>query len=252
MQKDSLVEKVSRLRSQPPLEGATYFAITLLATKDGQIQRSCQSQFVGWDDFKLRREIREACPVDPVKALDLFESIHEPGVLVNSQADLFLYLLIGGHGIIEEHLCKKHFADLVAPRVTVRSVVEGFVNTESAPQEWFRRAPTRKARMRVLKRDGLQCRLCGRSPNDYVDIELHLHHVVPWGEGGLTEEDNLITICDTCHSGLEPHFDPELFSRVGFNPFLPRLSTSEEYRGSVTNYRHITTQLLKKHKLTTE
>lgn len=153
---------------------------------------------------------------------------------------------------MEKYLCKRYFADLIAPRAVVRSVAEGFIDTQSVPEEWFRRAPTRKARMRVLKRDRLRCRLCGRSPNDYVDVELHLHHVVPWGEGGLTEEDNLIAICSTCHSGLEPHFDPELFSLVGFNPFLPRPRISEEYQEGVANYRSVATRLLKSRKSTTE
>jgi hypothetical protein len=80
--------------------------------------------------------------------------------------------------------------------------------------------PGRKPRMRVLKRDGYRCRICGRSPDDY-DVVLHVHHIRPWGGGysGMTEEDNLITLCDTCHDGLEPHSDVALYSRIGVDPF---------------------------------
>lgn len=44
----------------------------------------------------------------------------------------------------------------------------------------------------------------------YVDVELHVHHAIPWGQGGITEEANLITLCKTCHDGLDPHYDQSL------------------------------------------
>ncbi len=56
-------------------------------------------------------------------------------------------------------------------------------------------------------------------------LELHVHHIRPWAEGGLTEIANLITLCGTCHRGLEPHEDTTLFEYIG------RPSTSEENAG---------------------
>ena len=64
--------------------------------------------------------------------------------------------------------------------------------------------------MRVLKRDEYRCRICGRKEADHVDVELHVHHVKPWAKGGLTVEDNLATLCHTCHKGLDPHEDISL------------------------------------------
>jgi hypothetical protein len=68
--------------------------------------------------------------------------------------------------------------------------------------------------MAVLKRDDFRCQICGRRANDYVDVELNVHHVRPWGQGGLTKENNLVTLCRTCHKGLDPHFDPKLYELV--------------------------------------
>lgn len=35
-----------------------------------------------------------------------------------------------------------------------------------------------------------------------------------WKNGGLTEDDNLITLCHTCHKGLDPHEDFDLFELI--------------------------------------
>lgn len=239
-------EHIHKLRTQVPISEATYYAITLLSTDEGQIQRYWQSRFAGWADRAKNREIREICPVDPVGMLQNFEDIGEPGVLVNSREDLFLYLIIGGHGVIERSLCERHFPDFSKPKETVRSVSKGFVPTEFAPEKWFRRAPTRTERIRILKRDNLRCQICGRSPNDYVDVELHLHHIVPWSTGGLTEDGNLVTICGTCHDGLEPHFDPSLFSILGIDTLFPEIGDSEDYKRGIINYRRISVNAYEK------
>ena len=238
-------EHISRLRTQVPIPEADYYAITFLATDEGLIQRYWQSRFSGWADHTKNREIREICPVDPIGMLQDFKDVGEPGVLINSREDLFLYLIIGGHGVIESSLCERHLPDFTKPKETVRSVTKGFVPAESAPEEWLRRAPTRKERIRILKRDNLRCRICGRSPNDYVDVELHLHHVVPWSIGGLTEAGNLVTVCGTCHDGLEPHFDPSLFSMLGINTLFPEIGDPEDYKRGIMNYRRVSVKAYK-------
>jgi hypothetical protein len=109
----------------------------------------------------------------------------------------------------------------------------------------LKHAPTPKLRMEILKRDNYKCRICGRSPNANVDIELHIHHYRPWSLGGLTEETNLITLCHTCHKGLDPHYDISLVNifQEAFNPFrnfLDKLERGEidgEYHAGVQRYR---------------
>lgn len=240
-----IAEHIHKLQTQLPLPESSYYAITFLATDDGKIERYWQSQFKGWADTAKKRELREIAPVYPLKMLQLLEDTGEPGVLVNSREDFLLYFLIGGHGVVEQSLCERFLPDLIKPKEIVRSIAKGFVVVETAPEGWLRRAPSRKDRMRLLKRDNLRCRICGRSPHDYVDIELHLHHVVPWSKGGLTEDDNLVTICGTCHDGLDPHYDPELFSMLGVNTLFPKLTTSAEYKRGIMNYRRISVQAYK-------
>lgn len=91
--------------------------------------------------------------------------------------------------------------------------------------------------MAVLCRDNRRCRVCGRRPDDDVDIVLEVHHIRPWAKGGATEMSNLITLCHTCHAGLDPHFDRGLFDYV--DPFDATQLLSCFERG-VANYRRVT------------
>jgi hypothetical protein len=47
----------------------------------------------------------------------------------------------------------------------------------------------------VLERDGHQCRICGTS-----DRQLEVHHATPQSEGGSDDPENLLTLCDRCHT----------------------------------------------------
>jgi 5-methylcytosine-specific restriction endonuclease McrA len=84
--------------------------------------------------------------------------------------------------------------------------------------------------MQVLNRDGRRCLVCGRSPMYYVDVELHVHHAIPWGRGGITEEANLISICKTCHDGLEPHEDYDLIKYLAEKYPRPDVKYFEELK----------------------
>ena len=137
--RNRIKENIHRLQTQVPIPESTYYAITFLATDDGKIQRYWQSRFVGWSDLAKNQEIREIFFVDPIKMLQDFKDIGEQGVLINSREDLFLYLIIGGHGVIERSICERYLPDLTKPKETVRSITKGLVHAVSAPKEWFRK-----------------------------------------------------------------------------------------------------------------
>lgn len=54
-------------------------------------------------------------------------------------------------------------------------------------------------RYKVLRKDNFQCVACGRTTDD--NIKLHIDHKKPFSLGGLTELDNLQTLCDQCNIG---------------------------------------------------
>lgn len=51
----------------------------------------------------------------------------------------------------------------------------------------------------VLNRDGYTCQCCR---GKHKDSKLEVHHIIYRSLGGSDEEDNLITLCHTCHKAL--------------------------------------------------
>ena len=63
------------------------------------------------------------------------------------------------------------------------------------------REPSKSLRYDVMKRDHFKCVLCGKSPANDPNIELHVDHIVPYSEGGETVLENLQTLCSECNLG---------------------------------------------------
>jgi HNH endonuclease len=95
--------------------------------------------------------------------------------------------------------------------------------------------------MEVLKRDEYRCMICGQRPADDVNIQLHAHHIRPYGKRGVTTGNNLISLCHTCHAGLEPHYEYTLFElldkRFSDSDGQLKQRALKEYVSSVQNYR---------------
>ncbi|MBU3154475.1 HNH endonuclease [Clostridium estertheticum] len=237
MENSKLYDEIVRLRENIPVVDEIYYDISISGTKEGKIKWLCQTQWVGFTDTKPIREIREAREVIPDKALKSYKNINEPAILVNEEEDIFLFMLFGGHAIIKKDLCRKFFENIITPSVAINNYDLGYTHIDSIEKGSLQRAPSKKLRMKVLKRDNFKCRLCGRSPNNYVDLELHVHHIFPWSQGGLTGEKNLITLCKTCHDGLDPHLDPELFS------YIEDFKKKNNYYEDLINYHNVSYKL---------
>jgi 5-methylcytosine-specific restriction endonuclease McrA len=69
----------------------------------------------------------------------------------------------------------------------------------------------------VLKRDGYKCQRCGSSEN------LVVHHIQPRSDGGPDFENNLKTVCKSCH--VKEHID---LSREKYPPIGKYAPTREE------------------------
>lgn len=62
-----------------------------------------------------------------------------------------------------------------------------------------RRKMSPKIRYEILRRDGFKCVLCGRQTID--GVKLQVDHILPVSKGGLTELNNLRTLCFECNIG---------------------------------------------------
>lgn len=224
-----------------------YYAITLLGVSDGRIHWSAQTHWAGWVGGKPGREIREASIVNANRMAEFWTEVGQGYLVVTSVRALVTYLRLGGNVLVSKAIAEKYLHDMVRPQETAFSGFAGFKCAENLPPEAFKRAPRPKHRMRVIQRDRCKCKICGRHPDDNTDIELHVHHVLPWDKGGLTEDDNLVTLCHTCHAGLEPHSQLSVLSLV--KPDVFEISTEKErreYFDGVRSYREITRKMFAK------
>ena len=168
-----------------------YFALTLTASETGVVHYSWYSHFVDVSTTSPRREIRKPSQVDPSKMAQLWWGLGQSCLVVASATHLALYLRFGGNALVERTIVDTAFKDISSPQqVGFAGLLEGPLAVGSADPTILQHAPTPRLRMEILKRDAFRCRVCGRGPRDNVDIQLHVHHVLPWGEGGLTVRRN--------------------------------------------------------------
>src|SRR5258708_22338086 len=204
----SLDVRLSELKTARP--DCLYYAITLTADSSGKVIFGTQTEWAGWSDKEGCRELRRARLVYP-KFVDLWRDLQQPYVIVHTIDEISLFLLGGGNALVEQNLGRDIFPHLLDAGPSILDGEVGFVSPCLLEKTAFRRAPTPKVRMQVLQRDRCRCRICGRNPDDHLDLVLHVHHIRPWENGGVTDPKNLITLCHTCHAGLVPHADHSLF-----------------------------------------
>ena len=229
--------RLAALQEPHPDPDCLYHAITLTADDDLNVEFGCCTQWVGFDDEK-RFEIRESRLVyaDFVKT---WQIIGLPYIFVHASDELTLFLVAGGCALVEKELAEGMFPNLLGPHKAVPHGLRGFKGVGLFKSTAFRRAPTPRLRMEVLTRDGRRCRICGRRPDDNIDIELHVHHIRPWARGGVTDPANLITLCHTCHEGLAPHDNPSLYEYLETNESEEVGAYRREHLQSVSNYRTV-------------
>ncbi len=146
---------------QSPNPDNEYYAITVLGSEEGQQYTSTQTQFVRFDDSDCKVEIRKGAVVQPDVFIEHWTTLKQPYLVVDVTSDLPVFVLLGGHGLIETSIAKQHFAHAVDERPVVQTGPSGFTSSANVPDTAFNRAPTPKLRMRILKRDDYRCRLCG-------------------------------------------------------------------------------------------
>ena len=245
---ETLEDRLKKMRS--PVEDREYIALTLTANENGKIEWAVHSSFHGVKEKDTEnpiRELREPAHIIPEKMAELYDDLRLPYVFVNSESDLMIFLLIGGNAIIDREIAKKRFPEVFKPVEVAPDGIIGYIEVDKVPRDELQRAPTPKNRMKVLKRDEYRCKICGRRSMDHIDVELNIHHVRPWSMGGLTKGNNLITLCRTCHKGLDPHFDYNLFELIDSTIEIPNgKAMRDELIEGIKRYRKISREAYNK------
>ena len=156
-------------------------------------------------------ELREPVPVYPDRITRLWEDLGQGWVVVNERAQLIWFFRFGGNALIAEEVAREHLAEFVQPIEMLPNGAMGFRRFDPDAREVRRRRPRPRQKAQILQRDGHRCQVCERQPSNDGDIRLELHHIRPFSTGGLTIEENLITVCNECHNSFDPHDQPGLF-----------------------------------------
>lgn len=214
-----------------------YYCFEFTAAPEGELYINAFTHWVGWADDNKQIELREASFVNANMLAKSWQDSQMPFHVVNTVEDYVSWFINGGHAVVTESMAVQFLPQELKPDASVRVAAHSFVSKKSLPGDIFRRAPTKKMRMAVIKRDAYKCKICGRRPENYVDIELDVHHIRPHGLNGVTHPDNLITLCDTCHNGLDPHFDPALYVLLDSPEIDGKTRERNKYLAGVTAYR---------------
>lgn len=209
----SLEELLAEMRVVPT-EGE-YYTLTLSTSREGKIIHGYQSHFAGFTTGSPRRELRAPSTVYPEKMIAIWDSLKFPWMVVNNMTQFSVFLLRGGNALVKKSLADEHLSHFYSEvECGYRGSLSPPILVSALAKEEKQRAPTAKLRTEVLTRDQDRCMKCGNRPFDNPHVQLEVHHIRPWALGGLTTKTNLITLCHTCHTGLEPHIDLRLYNYV--------------------------------------
>ena len=184
MKQDRIAKELARMSRADAVDPKNdYFVFELTGTLDGRVQIGVQTRWAGYENDDVTKELREASAMNPAWWIETWGKLGEPFLVVNNLIEVALFLREGGNALVEVETAKRMFPSAIAPQRW--SKLPDFKVTPK-PSEAFNRAPTPKVRASVLKRDQYRCVVCGQRPADDVNVQLHVHHIIPWEDGGLS------------------------------------------------------------------
>ncbi len=229
MKPDAITHQLERMSKADAIDpNKQYYVFEFTGTLDGQMKVSVQTQWAGFENNDVSRELREASEQKPGRWVEIWTHFGEPFLVVNEPIEVLILMREGGNALIEVETAKTMLPRYVAPQLW--NGKPSLIDFPQKPKEAFNRAPTPKVRASVIKRDQYRCVMCGQRPADDFNVQLHVHHIIPWEDGGLSERKNLITLCHTCHTGLHPHFEPELFKLIPTEEPLSARELKKDYK----------------------
>jgi HNH endonuclease len=192
--------------------GEQWYTLSVTALGDSICVETAGSQ---WVDSVDGGEIRKATPHADTLPWELFK---ECWCKIEGRSEFINFLVSGGHCLAPRDLISMWWPEFFVPTKCFRYCEEvPFIASDFLPPGAETRHPNKLIRKRVLARDEYRCRICGHSPEDHPAIKLEIHHVVEQAIGGLTVENNLITLCKNCHENATPP-DPwlrsDLFDKI--------------------------------------
>jgi hypothetical protein len=100
----ALTDRVQAMLVAEPDPALDYYALTILSSKGGKLQYSCQSSWVGFTEGSPRREIREASLVHADRMVKVWRELGETALVVNTLDDMSLFFAFSGNAVVEQRV----------------------------------------------------------------------------------------------------------------------------------------------------
>lgn len=215
--------RITALLTSPADQALEYHALTFdIEAGDRWVLGTLSTRWVDWADDKKRTELRVSAPVSAQYASGLAQ-IGIDCLFITDEVDMLMFMRGKQPALIERMIAERFFPSLLHPFVALHHGRSGFVDEGRLSRGTRGRRPGTKQRAAILLRDGQICQLCRRDPKHFDDMELEVHHIRPWKNGGTSDATNLITLCRRCHKSLKPHFNRSLFELVEQNDGMTEL-----------------------------
>jgi len=196
------------------IESKDYYLASIKFVDNKNIFISIDTHWVGQHE---QHEVRKINHVNPDATRKMFDFIGYPLAVIRDSDEFFSLLNIGGHVLISEDLMHEHWSEILQPKVVVKTYERGYVDYNMFASQHKQRFAKSSYRMSIFRRDNFRCRICGVCENDNIHVRLEVHHIKPWEEGGLSDPENLITLCSLCHSGINVVDREYLYKKIGIS-----------------------------------
>jgi hypothetical protein len=107
-----LDQRLAKLRSAVP--DGKYYALTVTAGEQGEIEWSTQTHWAGYHDEARRIELRQPRLVLPAFVM-FWEEHRQPYAIINRVAELPLFLLGGGNALILKSVAESELQEFLKP-----------------------------------------------------------------------------------------------------------------------------------------
>ena len=180
-------------------------------------KHSYLSLFTRWIGEQDGNEIRQIDYIDTRKVQEDFQNLFGQNIsTIENLSELKVFIEVGGHSIINHQLVENHWKELNSPAISIKQeAFHGYIEYDSLLPRHQSKNVNSSYRKEIIERDIKCCQLCKKHQFENDDVQLEIHHIQPWNEGGLTYPENLITLCRKCHLQIKSIDRNYLFKKVG-------------------------------------
>lgn len=161
------------------------------------------------------RHNRERREPDAIKTNVMANALEELGYflyIITRQEHFKYWLNKYGWAIVSKEFCRSNMAEWLTPKYCLKTSHKTFWDATLLTNDTNKHPIPKGLQRKIRNRDGNACKLCGIKSSD--DRSLTGHHIRPFSKGGMTAEDNLLTLCRSCNENIGDEYLPKLYEFI--------------------------------------